>query len=146
MSDDEAKIQNEEEALQEDAAPPPQQQQQQPQQRAVMAPLPLDWTRMNECDADASAKDNMPIYHPWDVTAIDPTETYLAVVGTHGQKITRMGSDLSKRVSPQLTELILRSHLIRTMEGIAGMEHLEHLELYDNMVDELRELDGGGGK
>ena len=56
---------------------------------------------------------------------IDANETFLSSVGTAGQKITRMGRDLQKFVSPNLTELVLRSHLIRTMEGIAGMKHLE---------------------
>jgi len=76
---------------------------------------------------------------------IDPTDTQLTVVGTAGQKITRMGRNLNEHVAPNLTHLVLRSHLIRTMEGIAGMKQLELLELYDNMVDELRELDAGEG-
>ena len=29
------------------------------------------------------------------------------------------------------------------MEGLEGMKHLELLELYDNMVDELRNLNDG---
>mmetsp|Transcript_2044 Transcript_2044/g.4432 ORF Transcript_2044/g.4432 Transcript_2044/m.4432 type:complete len:489 (+) Transcript_2044:112-1578(+) len=113
-----------------------------PQRRAVVAPLPLEWTRMNERDPN-DANPASIVRYPWDVIEIDPNETDLTVVGTAGQKITRMGSDLKTRVSPNLTHLVLRSHLIRTMEGIAGMEQLELLELYDNMVDELRELDGG---
>eukprot|EP00584_Thalassiosira_punctigera_P007887 CAMPEP_0172535046 /NCGR_PEP_ID=MMETSP1067-20121228/7215_1 /TAXON_ID=265564 ORGANISM="Thalassiosira punctigera, Strain Tpunct2005C2" /NCGR_SAMPLE_ID=MMETSP1067 /ASSEMBLY_ACC=CAM_ASM_000444 /LENGTH=706 /DNA_ID=CAMNT_0013319939 /DNA_START=120 /DNA_END=2240 /DNA_ORIENTATION=- len=115
----------------------------QQQRQAVVAPLPLDWTRMNECDAEGV--DTMPIRYPWDVFEIDPADDRLEVVGTHGQKITRMGGDLASRVSPDLTHLVLRSHLVRTMEGVAGMKKLEVLELYDNMVDELRELDGEGG-
>ena len=54
-----------------------------------------------------------------------------------------MGVDLYERVSPNLTHVVLRSHLIRTMEGLSGMKNLESLELYDNMVDELRDLDNG---
>ncbi|KAL7538639.1 hypothetical protein ACHAXR_008710 [Thalassiosira sp. AJA248-18] len=112
--------------------------------QAVLAPLPLDWTRMAECDDDPNQNLANIVRYPWDVMEIDPSETHLAIVGTHGQKITHMGSKLHERVSPNITNLVLRSHLIRTMEGIAGMKQLELLELYDNMVDELKELEGDG--
>ena len=105
--------------------------------QAVLAPLPLDWTKMAECTEGISTTTdpqndptNNPlniIRHPWDVTAINPSEPYLTIVGTHGQKITRMGSNLYTKVSPKISELILRSHLIRTMEGIGGMKCLETL-------------------
>ena len=111
------------------------------QRRAVLAPLPLDWTRLNECNDSNAPPTNSVIRYPWDVAEIDIDDTYLTLVGTAGQKITRMGSNLHEHVSPNLTHLVLRSHLIRTMEGIRNLEHLELLELYDNMIDELRELD-----
>lgn len=111
------------------------------QRRAVLAPLPLDWTRLNECNDNNPPPANSIIRYPWDVADIDITDTYLTLVGTAGQKITRMGHNLHEHVSPNLTHLVLRSHLIRTMEGIRNLEHLELLELYDNMIDELRELD-----
>lgn len=111
------------------------------QRRAVLAPLPLDWTRLNECNDTIPPPANSIIRYPWDVADIDITDTYLTLVGTAGQKITRMGHNLHEHVNPNLTHLVLRSHLIRTMEGIRNMEHLELLELYDNMIDELRELD-----
>lgn len=31
------------------------------------------------------------------------------------------------------------------MEGISQLKHLELLELYDNQIDELRDLDGSSG-
>ena len=118
---------------------------QEQQRRAVLAPLPLDWTRLNECNNDSnnnpSNNNSSVIRYPWDVADIDIADTNLTLVGTSGQKITRMGSNLHEHVSPNLTHLVLRSHLIRTMEGLRTMEHLELLELYDNMIDELRELD-----
>ncbi|KAL7448980.1 hypothetical protein ACHAXS_000180, partial [Conticribra weissflogii] len=87
------------------------------------------------------------IRYPWEVMEIssDPEETHITIVGTAGQKITRMGSNLKDYVSPNLTHLVFRSHLIKEMEGLAGMNHLELLELYDNMIDELKDLDGGEG-
>mmetsp|Transcript_5243 Transcript_5243/g.11372 ORF Transcript_5243/g.11372 Transcript_5243/m.11372 type:complete len:500 (+) Transcript_5243:79-1578(+) len=117
--------------------------QQKPQRQAVVAPLPLDWTRMAECTENQ--EDENPanaVRYPWDVIQIDPTETDLSIVGTAGQKITRMGSNLHEHVSKDMTHLVLRSHLIRTMEGIRNLKKLELLELYDNIVDELNELDG----
>jgi len=110
--------------------------------KAVLGPLPLEWTQMGGNNEDFDKNPANVVRYPWDVMDIDANETFLSSVGTAGQKITRMGRDLQKFVSPNLTELVLRSHLIRTMEGIAGMKHLEFLELYDNMVDELRELGG----
>lgn len=123
--------------------PPQEQKAEEPEQqprRAVLAPLPLDWTRLNECNDNNSSS---IIRYPWDVADtidITTTDTNLTLVGTAGQKITRMGSTLHEHVSPNLTHLILRSHLIRTMEGIRYLEQLELLELYDNIIDELREL------
>jgi hypothetical protein len=119
--------------------------------RAVVVPpppLPLDWTRLNECDA--AEEDNPPVAivrYPWDVVddISKNDDDALTLVGTAGQKITHMGADLHSRVSPNISSLVLRSHLIRTMEGIGCMDNLEILELYDNQVDELRELDVSSG-
>ena len=128
-----------------------------PKRRAVLAsppPLPLDWTRLGECASEltrgAGGGDDPPggstvVRYPWDVIDISEDDERLTIVGTAGQKITRMGDDLHLKLNPKLTHLILRSHLLRTMEGIGSMEHLELLELYDNQVDELRCLDLGCG-
>ena len=112
------------------------------QKKAVVAPLPLEWTRMAECAENIDQNPANIVRYPWDVTDIDINETELTIVGTAGEKITRMGSNLHTKVSPNMTQLVLRSHLIRTMEGIGQLKHLELLELYDNQIDELRELDG----
>ncbi len=113
--------------------------------QAVLAPLPLEWTQMGSTIDDPSPVDI--IRYPWEVMEIssDPEETHITIVGTAGQKITRMGFNLKDYVSPNLTHLVFRSHLIKEMEGLAGMNHLELLELYDNMIDELKDLDGGEG-
>jgi Leucine-rich repeat (LRR) protein len=69
-------------------------------------------------------------------------ETQVTIVGTAGQKITHMGQDLHAHLSPNITHLILRSHLIRKMEGgIHTMTNLQVLELYDNQIDELNFFD-----
>lgn len=111
--------------------------------KKVVPPLPLDWTKMAECNE--GEEDNISpadaIRYPWDVMELplppDNTETHLTIVGTAGQKITRMGRNLHEYLSENLTHLVLRSHLIRTMEGVSRLKHLELLELYDNMIDEL---------
>lgn len=114
----------------------------QPVVKKVVPPtIPLDWTRMNKCEEQSPAD---AIRYPWDVVIIDPNETYCEVVGTAGMKITRMGSDLQSHISPDTTDIVLRSHLIRKMEGIKGLKKLELLELYDNMVDSLS-IDELGG-
>lgn len=115
----------------------------------VRGPLPLDWTRVqphHSKQADGDEDDDHEhdvIRYPWDVAEIPDDEDEVIVVGTAGQKITRMGLDLGKRCSPGLKKLVLRSHLIRTMEGLSEFKQLELLELYDNMVDKLESLDEG---
>ena len=119
-----------------------------PNKRAVLAPLPLEWTQMASCPDAASPSPVDTIRYPWDVIelpASDETMDSLEIVGTSGQKITRMGSDLSSRY-PNLESLVLRSHLIRTMDGLANFKKLEVLELYDNMIDELKDLNNGDEK
>jgi len=114
--------------------------------KKVVPPLPLDWTKMAECNEEDIAPVDQ-IRYPWDVMDIplppDQSETQFLIVGTAGQKITRMGSNLCDYVSKNLTHLVLRSHLIRTMEGISKLKHLELLELYDNMIDEIGDLSSG---
>ena len=113
--------------------------------KKVVPPLPLDWTKMAECNEGDEEENNISpadaIRYPWDVMELplppDNTETHLTIVGTAGQKITRMGRNLHEYLSCNLTHLVLRSHLIRTMEGVSKLKHLELLELYDNMIDEL---------
>lgn len=124
-------------------------EQKKPVIKKVVPPLPLDWTKMAECNEgeDDNVAPVDAIRYPWDVIDFplppDPTETHLTIVGTAGQKITRMGSNLHEYVSANLTHLVLRSHLIRTMEGISKLKHLELLELYDNMIDEINDLSRG---
>jgi len=99
-------------------------------------PLPLDWTKLND------GSDQRPIRYPSDVMEYSngPEETYLEIIGTAGQKITHMGKDFYRTCCPNLTHLILRSHLISKMEGIREFRNLELLELYDNQVEDLEQL------
>ena len=80
---------------------------------------------------------------PWEVMEIDKDEDELMIVGTAGQKITKIGLDFDSHCSPKLKKLTLRSHLIRTMEGLSGFGEMELLELYDNIVDKLQGLNEG---
>jgi protein phosphatase 1 regulatory subunit 7 len=115
--------------------------------KKVVPPLPLDWTKMAECNEEEDISPADAIRYPWDVMELplppDQSETHLTIVGTAGQKITRMGDNLCEYVSQNLTHLVLRSHLIRTMEGVSKLKHLELLELYDNMIDEITDLSTG---
>jgi hypothetical protein len=113
-----------------------------PKKQAVLS-LPLEWTQL--ANPNSSQSPTNTIRYPWDVLALptqDTTMDSLEIVGTSGQKVTRMGTDLSARY-PNLESLVLRSHLIRTMDGLGEFRKLEVLELYDNMIDELRELNCG---
>ena len=103
--------------------------------------LPLDWTQLG-----VSASDAMPLRYPSDVAEISKEEDLeIIIVGTAGQKITVINKDFStKDCHPQLEQLVLRSHLIRKMQGLENLKHLELLELYDNQVEELEGLEGCG--
>jgi hypothetical protein len=94
--------------------------------------LPLDWTQLN-----AAAGSEIVIRYPSDVAEIDITDDELCIVGTAGQKITNIGPDFSATVNPAMRSLILRSHLIRKIEGLQNFTCLELLELYDNQIESL---------
>jgi protein phosphatase 1 regulatory subunit 7 len=84
------------------------------------------------CEADAELT-------PQDVVdyELDPSDDHLAIIGTAGKKVTTIGG-LEKL---DLRILVLRSHLIRKMEGLAEQVNLETLELYDNAVDGLEDAE-----
>jgi len=110
--------------------------------------LPLDWTQMGGGGA-GQPQQAPPVRYPADVAELLPdnedTAYEICIVGTAGQKITHIGPDFSSTVNPNLKQLILRSHIIRTMEGLEKFAKLELLELYDNQVDALQCLDKGPG-
>lgn len=102
--------------------------------------LPLDWTNIGgNITHEVKGRE---IRYPLDCMdySNNPEETYLEIIGTAGLKITHMGKDLNKTCSPNLTHLILRSHLIAKMEGLKGFQTLELLELYDNQIEYLEQL------
>jgi hypothetical protein len=108
--------------------------------------MPLDWTRVDAAAApNRHHGDERPVRHPWDVVDINKEDTELVIVGTAGQKITHMGTNLGDYCNPFLQELILRSHLITKMEGLFTFTCLELLELYDNAIEELQCLNEGKG-
>lgn len=98
--------------------------------------LPLDWTKMGQ---PSDSVRPVVIRLPSDVADVRSTEheTELCIVGTAGQKITHIGGDLACVCSPNLERLILRSHLITTVEGLQGFRNLSLLELYDNSIKSL---------
>lgn len=126
-----------------------QQQQPQPQQRVQVQGLPLDWTQLGvntTGDNGEGTDQHQPIVlrYPSDVVdSITMEETELCIVGTAGQKITAIGNDFSRTVNTEMTSLILRSHIIRKMEGLQYFTNLELLELYDNQIDALSNLNDG---
>merc|ERR1712151_11396 len=115
--------------------------------------LPTDWTNINQTAGPACR-----IVFPWDIidetpyTASnndddDPSNAeVISIIGTTGQKITKMGNDLSKYYSStKLKTLVFRSHIIRKIEGLANLQCLEVLELYDNAIDSLDGLNDDDG-
>jgi Leucine-rich repeat (LRR) protein len=114
--------------------------------------LPLDWTRLggintsNNADGEGGSATEHPIVlrYPSDVVDnIDMEETELCIVGTAGQKITVIGNDFSRTVNTEMKSLILRSHIIRKMEGLQYFTNLQLLELYDNQIETLSNLNEG---
>jgi hypothetical protein len=102
--------------------------------------MPIGWAKMGE-----TARECEPVIrYPTDVADISPDDLEVCLVGTAGQKITNMGKDLHKFLSPDITQLILRSHVIHRMEGLQGLSKMELLELYDNQVEALECLESPG--
>lgn len=110
------------------------------EERTARVDLPLEWTQIGKNDDHDKPP---PIRYPEEVTDISKDDDELIVVGTAGMKITNMGPNFHTLVSPELKQLILRSHVIRKMEGLQGLRKLELLELYDNQVEALSCLDEG---
>jgi hypothetical protein len=104
-----------------------------PASQVGSTPLPLDWTKMGgvcEDEVDRAPQDVVDY-------ELDPADDHLSIVGTAGKKVTRIAG-LEKM---RLRVLVLRSHLIQSMEGCKEQTGLETLELYDNAVGELRDLE-----
>ena len=101
--------------------------------------LPLDWTKLGQ-----PTDEPPPKRYPHDVGDIDQEDEEIVIVGTAGQKITLIGEDFSEKCNPRLSRLVLRSHMIKKMEGLDKFTNLELLELYDNLVEGLSSLEGPG--
>ena len=112
-----------------------------PERTVRVDDLPLEWTQLGPNSNENNQ--HPPIRYPEEVTDLNLDDDEVIVVGTAGKKITHMGPDFYTRVNPNLTQLILRSHVIRKMEGLQGLQQLELLELYDNQVEALACLDQG---
>lgn len=69
---------------------------------------------------------------------IDNSDEALRIVGTRGMKVTKIGG-LEEMTN--LKELVLRSNLLGSMEGVETLTLLEKLELYDNHVPKLLGLE-----
>jgi protein phosphatase 1 regulatory subunit 7 len=104
----------------------------------VIPPLPLDWTLINQ----GQDLEKRVIRYPWDVLDINSEDDELCIVGTSGQKVTVIGN-LGEHCNLKLKKLILRSNLLKTMEGLGVFHDLDLLELYDNMIDSLSGLNEG---
>jgi hypothetical protein len=81
--------------------------------------LPLDWTRIGkDCEED----DEHAIRLPIDVVPedkFDPDDDHLAIIGTSGKKVTKIGGleGLKLRI------ICLRSHLIEVRRGVRMWEY-----------------------
>lgn len=117
---------------------------QEPKRAQLTGPLPLDWTRVQPVAQGEEGESHEDVVrYPWEVIEIEPNEEELMIVGTAGQKITKMGVELGDHLNPKLKQLVLRSHMIQTMEGLHKFEELDLLELYDNQIHALQALNEG---
>ena len=113
--------------------------------------LPIDWTQLSSSDAangSTPAADRIRFV----LDVMDEQElkesTEIIAVGTQGHKITHMEENLHALLNPNIEQLILRSHLIRKMNGLKStqqqnvLQSLKLLELYDNQIEYLEGLEG----
>ena len=75
------------------------------------------------------------IIAPADATDIVDNMDVLYYVGTSGLKVTYLGG--LEQLAPTLTELCLRSNLIRRLEGIELLCNLVNIELADNAIRKM---------
>lgn len=107
-----------------------------------MSTLPLEWTQMGANNQQQQhEEEDLPVRYPHDVMEWTPQDVEVYSVGTAGQKITILGDDFSdpQKTNPELESLVLRSHLLKFMDGLGSLTKLQLLELYDNMLQALDE-------
>lgn len=114
-------------------------------------PVIIDEEGKNDLDASYSVlkftpneveeKPKGPIHRiviPADVVDIKPDDERIYIIGTRGEKVTKI---MGLEGMLNLKELILRSCLIGNMNGIESLVSLTKLELYDNHIEELDGLE-----
>jgi hypothetical protein len=75
---------------------------------------------------------------PKDVLEFTDEDESICIIGTWGGKVTRIAG-LEKMT--KIKEVILRSCLVGSMEGIEDLVTLQKLELYDNQIEQISSLD-----
>jgi protein phosphatase 1 regulatory subunit 7 len=65
-------------------------------------------------------------------------EDMIYIIGTRGEKVTKIAN--LEQYKNTLKDLILRSNLISSMEGIDELTKLTKLELYDNQLEEISHI------
>mmetsp|Transcript_36439 Transcript_36439/g.34450 ORF Transcript_36439/g.34450 Transcript_36439/m.34450 type:complete len:167 (+) Transcript_36439:52-552(+) len=75
---------------------------------------------------------------PKDVLEFTDEDESICIIGTWGGKVTRIAG-LEKMT--KIKEIILRSCLVGSMEGIEDLITLQKLELYDNQIEQISSLD-----
>jgi protein phosphatase 1 regulatory subunit 7 len=75
---------------------------------------------------------------PKDVIEFTDEDESICIIGTWGGKVTRIAGleNMTK-----IKEIILRSCLVGSMEGIEDLLTLQKLELYDNQIEQISSLD-----
>jgi protein phosphatase 1 regulatory subunit 7 len=101
----------------------------------VVCPPAADAESDAEKDKDVAPIDRIII--PSDVVDIKEDDEAIYVVGTRGEKVTKIRG-LEKM--SKLKDLTLRSCLISSMEGVESLTTLRKLELYDNHIDYITHI------
>ena len=94
----------------------------------------MDWTRIGK---DCEEEDEHAIRLPIDVVpedAFDPDDDHLAIIGTSGKKVTKIGGleGLKLRI------ICLRSHLIEVRRGVRMWEYATYATCYVIVLASVR--------
>ena len=107
-----------------------------------------EWDKQETSELIGADSDEVPYVCPADrivepLDVISPTpeigEECVCVIGTRGVKVTRIAG--LEYLSNSLQELVLRSNLIASMEGVQSLRILTKLELYDNQIENVSHVE-----
>jgi Leucine-rich repeat (LRR) protein len=107
----------------------------------VVFPAPVEFSIPCDLDDEEIEPEIPPadrIITPGDVITLSAEDDSAVIIGTRGLKVTRIAG---LEHMHNLSNLVLRSCLIASMNGVDNCTRLEKLEIYDNQLIKISSLE-----